>query len=268
MAEGKNSFILYADYYDQIKELSDEEAGKIMKHLFSYVNDENPAPLQDRLLRLVFEPIKKQLKRDLKEWEGTKSKKSEAGRLGNLKKYQPDLYDAVKTGGLPIEEAESIARHRIMSQCDANAAVTVTVNDNVTVNDTVTDTVPVSDAVYKNFAEKEFLIPSMENIWLEKNPKYFSDKEKDYHALMEISAAIALKYNLDPLTLHANEVSKHAIKLRWGELVTFIAGHNHFKNYSLAQISKHLQSIFLSKDNGTIKNHRKSLSVTEGYDDI
>ena len=63
MAENKKSFILYADYINVFKELTNEEAGVLIKHLFSYVNDENPT-LEDRLLKLTFEPIKQQLKRD------------------------------------------------------------------------------------------------------------------------------------------------------------------------------------------------------------
>jgi hypothetical protein len=42
MAEGKKSFIAYADWLETFEELTDEEAGKLVKHLFRYVNDQDP----------------------------------------------------------------------------------------------------------------------------------------------------------------------------------------------------------------------------------
>lgn len=84
MAEGKKSFLLYCDYIDQFEEMTDEEAGKLIKHLLRYVNDLNPEPV-DRMTGLLFNPIKKQLKRDLQRWEGTRSERSKAGHLGGIK---------------------------------------------------------------------------------------------------------------------------------------------------------------------------------------
>ena len=57
--------------------LTDEEAGKLIKHLLSYVNDEAPV-LEDRMLEIVFEPIKQSLKRDLDKRQEIKKKRSEA----------------------------------------------------------------------------------------------------------------------------------------------------------------------------------------------
>ena len=44
MAEGKNKIIFYRDWVDQFRDLTDEEAGRLIKHIMSYVNDENPTP--------------------------------------------------------------------------------------------------------------------------------------------------------------------------------------------------------------------------------
>lgn len=50
--------------------LTDEEAGKVVKHLFAYVNDRNPIfDDNDRFLKIIFEPIRLQLKRDLAKYE-------------------------------------------------------------------------------------------------------------------------------------------------------------------------------------------------------
>lgn len=118
MAQDKKSFILYCDYIRSFTELTDEEAGKLIKHIFQYVNDENPKPIQDRLLSFVFEPIKLQLKRDLKKWEGLRGKRSEAGRNGGLKSGEAR---ASKT-----KQNEAIASNP--KQTQANEAVTATVN--------------------------------------------------------------------------------------------------------------------------------------------
>lgn len=143
MAQGKKSFILYSDLKHTVEKLTDDKAGALFKHILQYVNDEDPQT-DDILVQLVFEPIRQQLKRDLKEWEETKSNKSIAGRLGNLKRWSPEIYKKVIDKQLSIEQAEEIA-HRTTSHSDncdrttsqniANIAVNVNDNVNVNVND-------------------------------------------------------------------------------------------------------------------------------------
>ena len=60
---------MYVDWISTFNKLDDDEAGRLIKHFFSYVNDLNPS--SDRLTELLFEPIKQQLKRDLKAYEQT-----------------------------------------------------------------------------------------------------------------------------------------------------------------------------------------------------
>jgi hypothetical protein len=133
MAENKKSFILYADQYSTINILTDEQAGKLLKHIYAYVNDASPT-LDDQLLKLAFEPIKLQFKRDLRKWESTKEQKSKAGVLGNLKRYHSDLYDAVQKDEMQLSEAQKVAEGRTAIQEVAKLAVNVNVNDNVNDN--------------------------------------------------------------------------------------------------------------------------------------
>ena len=79
MAEGKKSFVLYADLLDNIEHLTNEEKGILFNHLLEYVNDKNPI-LEDRIIVTAWKPIEKQLKRDLKKFEEVKTKRSEAGK--------------------------------------------------------------------------------------------------------------------------------------------------------------------------------------------
>ena len=78
MATGKKSFILYCDQRDTWERLSDEQAGKLIKHVLAYVNDENPEA--DFITELAFEGIKRALKSDLKKWEAKQEQRSEAGK--------------------------------------------------------------------------------------------------------------------------------------------------------------------------------------------
>lgn len=87
--QGKKSFLLYCDMIHVFEELSDEQAGKLIKLIFDYVNDKNPI-IDDQILKVSFAPIKAQLKRDLQEWlekcERNKKNGEKGGRPPKPKK--------------------------------------------------------------------------------------------------------------------------------------------------------------------------------------
>ena len=75
MAKEKNSFVLYTELIETVDELTNEQAGVLFKHILRYVNDQNPdAP--DEMTRLLFIPIRQNLKRDLKKWESIRLRNS------------------------------------------------------------------------------------------------------------------------------------------------------------------------------------------------
>jgi len=138
MAENKKGFILYCDLIHMIEQLPNDKAGELFKHILRYVNDQNPVT-DDLITNITFEPIKQQLKRDLKQWEDSISVKSISGKLGNLKRWNIDLYNQVLAKTISIEDAEIIANSRKVSHTDnlpshpiAKIAVTDTVTDTVT----------------------------------------------------------------------------------------------------------------------------------------
>lgn len=156
MAENKKSVLLYCDIIHTVKELSDEEAGKLFKHYLMYINDLNPvAP--DKLTKIVFEPIKQNLKRDLIKWVDIKTDRSDAGNLGNLKRWNIDLYDDVIKGIKTLEESLTIAKGRTATKPIANIAVKVKVKDTVKVKDKETNNVSIEtidfDSLIKFFNE-------------------------------------------------------------------------------------------------------------------
>ena len=87
MATGKKKIVVYADWKPSFDALTDEEAGQLIKHFFAYVNDENPTT-ENRIVNLMFEPIKATLKRDLEKWESTRTQRVEANRSCSLKLQQ------------------------------------------------------------------------------------------------------------------------------------------------------------------------------------
>jgi len=91
MAKGKKSFLLYCDQAEIFKKLPDDKAAQLIRHIFAYVNDENPE-CDDLLLQIAFEPIKQQLKRDLDKYEDrcdvNKTNGAKGGRPKKTKENQ------------------------------------------------------------------------------------------------------------------------------------------------------------------------------------
>lgn len=118
MAEGKRGVIVYADWIKKFESLNDDEAGKLIKHFFRYINDQNPEA-QDRMTELMFIDIELTLKRDLKLWEKRAERSRENG----------------KTGGRPIKENPE--EPKITQQVISEPRKPDTVKDIVTVKDNV-----------------------------------------------------------------------------------------------------------------------------------
>jgi uncharacterized phage protein (TIGR02220 family) len=149
MANNKKSFVLYCDLIKTVSKLPNYKAGELFKHLLEYVNDLDPQT-DDLLVDIAFEPIKQQLKRDLIKWGETKDVKSTAGKEGNLKRWNSDLYDDYKKGKYTLEESLTIANDRKaikeVAKIAVNDTVTVTVNDTV-IKDTNSTTAKAIDFV-------------------------------------------------------------------------------------------------------------------------
>ena len=126
MAENKSSFVLYADQRTIIDLLPNDKAGQLLKHIFAYVNDENPV-CNDPLINMAFEPIKLQMKRDLKKWEGILKKRSDAGKASAEKRRLEQEQNQQNPTNPTLVD---FVQHTSTNPTDN---VTVTVNDNVTV---------------------------------------------------------------------------------------------------------------------------------------
>lgn len=121
MAEGKKSFIAYSDWDGMFQALPDEVAGKLIKHIFSYVNDRDPES-NDYIIVALFEQIKTTLKRDLAKWEQQREQRSEAGKT------------SAKNRSTKFNERSNSFNENVR-----NSTVSVSVNVNDIVNDNVNE---------------------------------------------------------------------------------------------------------------------------------
>jgi len=156
--QGKKSFVLYTDQREVFDELSDEDAGKLIKHIFAYVNDEDPIT-EDKLLKVAFLPIKTQLKRDLKIWDEKKSQRVEAGKKGGLAKSS----NAKQTLAKPSNATNDVA----------NLGVNVNVNDNV--NDINKDALISLDEVEEEMGKEK---PMQRSFFIRMQYIYNLDEKK------------------------------------------------------------------------------------------
>ena len=163
----KKSFILYSDIRETFTALTDEEAGQLIKHILTYVNGIEPI-IENRIVKILFEPIKAQLIRDAEKWNQIIDKRKEAGKLGGLAKGS--------------KTKQKLANAKSAKQKLANLAV----NDNVNVN--VTDNVNVNDNDIKKINIRPFVniykseLDKLYSEYLEHEVSWMLDKLNDYKA--------------------------------------------------------------------------------------
>jgi len=120
--KGKKSFVAYTDWKEMFEELPDEDAGKLIKHIFRYVNDENPET-DSLLVRALFAQIKTTLKRDLDKWDNLRRQRSEAGKAS-----------AASRKGKSTLVNEKKQKPTVVNENSRTSTVRVSVSDSVNVN--------------------------------------------------------------------------------------------------------------------------------------
>lgn len=86
MCEDKKGFIMFLSFADIIQELTDEEAGKLLKAIMHHENGEEVDLGNDRLLKVAYTAITSDIDRQGEKWEKTRYARSEAGKLGGAPK--------------------------------------------------------------------------------------------------------------------------------------------------------------------------------------
>lgn len=97
---GKNSFVLRNEYLDIFEDLSDKQAGSLIKTVYRYaVNGEEPEGLNDEAVKMAFRFIKKDIDYDTAKYAELCAKRSEAGKSGgrpNEKQKKQMLFEKAK----------------------------------------------------------------------------------------------------------------------------------------------------------------------------
>lgn len=119
----RDSFILYTEQKEVVDKLSDEQAGKIFKAIYEYIQTDK-MPRLDGLLDIIIIPFKQSIDRNTEKWEEIKKKRSDAGKKGAEIKKQNQA-----------KEANAIVAKSI--KANQAVSVPVNVNENVNVNDNV-----------------------------------------------------------------------------------------------------------------------------------
>ncbi|MFA9219863.1 MAG: DUF6291 domain-containing protein [Sediminibacterium sp.] len=186
----KKGILVYADWIHVFESLKDAEAGRLIKHFFRYVNDQNPEP-PDKITKIVFEPIKQTLKRDLVKWEGKKIKYSIAGKASAEKRSE------IKKSSTFVENVQHPSTNSTVSVNDSvSVSATVSVSDNVNVNDYeerareyISSSPSAKDFFKIELLKTEFV---QDEIWIADVCKEFSiEKEKIFSALEDFNTELA-----------------------------------------------------------------------------
>ena len=125
----KDSFILYTEQKEVINKLSDEQAGKLIKAIYEYVETEK-MPELDPLLDIVIIPFKQNLDRNKEKYNKISEIRAKAGAKGGKQKKQKQTKE---------------------SKCNDNDNVNENDNENVNVNDN--DNENVSDSCVDGLQE-------------------------------------------------------------------------------------------------------------------
>ena len=176
MADNKKSFLLYCDLIHTVQKLSDDQAGKLFKHVLEYVNDLNPET-EDLLTQVCFEPIRQNLKRDLQKYEAIRKKKSEAGKKGMAKRWSKDNND--NTCYKPITEITDNVIVNVKDIYRSFAHLSMSVEQfnklEADYNKQQIDSCLDSIENFKNNKKYKSLYLTAKN-WLKKEPKNAEDK--------------------------------------------------------------------------------------------
>ena len=84
MSNRKKSFLLHIDSLEILTDLSDEQAGKLFKAIYSHQIDEEPK--LDQMTKMVFLPFRNQFERDNEKYAKTCERRAIAGAKGGKQK--------------------------------------------------------------------------------------------------------------------------------------------------------------------------------------
>ena len=245
MAEGKASFVLYTDLIHLVRKLPREIRGDLFLIILEYVND-NLSIVEvmeeaDILLSVTFEPIKQQLKRDLKKYEKRQQQRIDAGR----------------------RSAEARAAQRNATTVDDNlisSGVSVSVNGNVNGSGNVNGNV-----ISKDIERENTETPPPENTFNNFKNKMELDLDSCFENVMEN------ELYLETISMN-NHFANIEITKQWIRLFYKKLQNEGVTEKSINDFKSHFArwlNIEIKNKNGTkTGKHSQSIDTEEGQRDL
>lgn len=203
MADGKKSFVAYADWKEVFESLPNEQAGKLIKHIFAYVNDENPTT-DDFIVNALFIQIKSTLKRDLGKWEKQKEQRKLAGQKSA---------EMRKAKSTEVQRNPTNVDYRSISLNEKTRNPTVSVNDSVSVS------------VSGNVSDKEYIqFDSVEETSTTPKIKSISDRKETFKNLLSPFENLYDKNLLNDFCAYWTEHGINDKKMRFEKEKSFEVG--------------------------------------------
>lgn len=184
----KPSFVLHKDSLVILDKMTNEQAGQFIKTIRHYQTTGEVLSV-DFGIDMAVAPFINQFVRDDARWNKEAKKKSESGSLGNLKRWNKDIYDQVVSDKITLAEgiklSQDVAKDRTAIKEVAKIAVNVNVSDSVNGNVSVSENVTVKKKKKKvptggsetsslfNHCKSEFI---MQYLALTGNEFYFNAK--------------------------------------------------------------------------------------------
>lgn len=179
----KNSFVIRAGYYDIVKEMSDKQAGQLLKAIFNYVADNKIPELSDVEVKMAFRFVKQDLDYDEQRYQAKIEHNRKIAKLGGAPK---DNKNAQKQpSGLKNNPKEIAGCKTTLNDNDVDVD-----NDNDIKQQLLTapkvaeraqsspkklnDLQKFSNAVIENF-ESNVQTPEQKRIWFKRNCRCLTD---------------------------------------------------------------------------------------------
>lgn len=138
----KKSFVSYTDNIDFIEELSDEEAGILMKSIYRFADSDGEYEFktENRVLKTAYIVITNQIKRDSEKYELKKLKNAEyyKNKKVNSENSVTEKTENSKKEIQNFKELKKLKNYSENSESD-NDSDSVSVNDSVSVSESVND---------------------------------------------------------------------------------------------------------------------------------
>jgi hypothetical protein len=106
MEEKKKGCIIYADLIHTVRKLPKEARADLLMAILEYINGETPI-ISDILVDLVFEPVRRQIDRDVEKYEDKSRKNSENGKKGGRPRKANESEENPKNPPLFFESEKS-----------------------------------------------------------------------------------------------------------------------------------------------------------------